>query len=136
MYEVNWLAIVIAGVANIMLGMIWYNKHVFGTAWMNAARLNAGEMNASIGRMVGGALGGAVTAMIMAYVLTYFGMAWGVFDIIGAVELSLWTWLGFVMPVLLGSVLWEQKSCKLFFINAGFWFVAMCVMSSILVVFV
>ena len=72
-------------------------------------------------------------AVVMAYVMAHFGIAWGVFDVIGAIELAFWLWIGFVVPVTLGVVLWEGKSVKLFFINAGYWLVSMVVASVILV---
>ena len=76
---------------------------------------------------------GFLAAMLIAYVMSYFGMAWGVADWIGALELSIWCWLGFTAPVLLGTVLWEQKPFKLYVINALYWFVVLVVMAQILV---
>ena len=71
-------------------------------------------------------------SVVVAYVMNHFGIAWGVFDWIGGVELGFWCWLGFAAPVLLGPVLWEGKSTKLYAINAGFWLVSFIVMGVIL----
>ncbi|TAK38510.1 MAG: DUF1761 domain-containing protein [Saprospiraceae bacterium] len=35
--EFNWLAIIVAAFVPTVLGFIWYNPKVFGTAWMKAA---------------------------------------------------------------------------------------------------
>lgn len=67
--------------------------------------------------------------MIAAYVMYYFGVAWGVYDIIGAIELGFWCWAGFVAPVMLGTVLWDQKPFSLFLINAGYWFASFMAMA-------
>ena len=35
MIEINWLALLAAAVSTFIVGFIWYNPKVFGTAWMN-----------------------------------------------------------------------------------------------------
>ncbi|QQR88242.1 MAG: DUF1761 domain-containing protein [Flavobacteriales bacterium] len=35
--QVNWLVQLLAALVPMLVGMIWYNPKVFGTAWMNAA---------------------------------------------------------------------------------------------------
>src|SRR5262245_48460798 len=40
----NWLAVLVAALASLPVGFIWYNPKVFGTAWMKAAGV---DMNAS-----------------------------------------------------------------------------------------
>jgi hypothetical protein len=73
--------------------------------------------------------------MLVAYVMNHFGIAWGVFDWIGAVELAFWCWLGFVAPTMLGMVLWEMKPIKYYAMVAGYWLVAFIMMAVILVSF-
>ena len=45
-----------------------------------------------------------LASMLAAYVMNYFGIAWGVYDWIGAIELGIWSWIGFVAPAMLGQV--------------------------------
>jgi hypothetical protein len=133
MYEVSLLPIILGGIANLVIGFVWYNPQVFGTAWMTLAGLSKEHMEAGMKKMPLMALIGTVAAVVMAYVMAHFAIAWGVWDWIGAVELAFWLWLGFVVPALLGVVLWEGKRVKLFIINAGYWLVSMIVMSLILI---
>jgi hypothetical protein len=74
-----------------------------------------------------------LASMLAAYVMSYFGIAWGVYDWIGAIELGFWCWIGFAAPALLGSVLWEQKPFRLYLINSLYWLVTLVVMAIILV---
>jgi len=74
-----------------------------------------------------------LASMLAAYVMSYFGIAWGVYDWIGAIELGFWCWIGFAAPALLGSVLWEQKPFRLYLINSLYWLVPLVVMAIILV---
>ena len=66
--------------------------------------------------------------------MSYFAIAWGVFDVIGAIELGFWSWVGFVAPTMLGVVLWEQKPIKLYLINALYWLVAFVAIAITLVI--
>lgn len=75
-----------------------------------------------------------VAGLISAYVMNYFGIAWNVFDVVGAIELGIWCWVGFAAPALFGQVLWDQKPLRLYFINSLYWLVSFVVMAVILVV--
>ena len=37
---INWIAVLCSGLVPIIIGFIWYNPKVFGTAWMKAADMN------------------------------------------------------------------------------------------------
>lgn len=133
MFEVTFLPIFIAGILNVVLGMVWYNPKVFGTAWMAGANVTPEMAERGKKKMPLMALIGLIAAMLVAYVMNHFGIAWGVFDWIGAVELAIWCWVGFVAPTLIGSVLWEMKPLKYYAINAGFWLTSFIVMALTLV---
>jgi hypothetical protein len=132
MFEVNYIAVLVAGVVNLVLGMIWYAPRVFGSAWMRMSNITPDMVERGKKTMPLMAFTALVAGVIMAYVLSFFAISWGVFDVIGATELAFWTWLGFMAPVLMGSVLWEQKPLKLYFLNAGYWLVGLIVMAQIL----
>lgn len=132
MFEVNYIAVLVAGIASLVLGMIWYAPKVFGGAWMRMSNITPEMVERGKRKMPLMAFTALVAGVIMAYVLSFFAIAWGVFDVVGAVELSFWTWLGFMAPVLLGSVLWEQRPVKLYVLNAGYWLVSLIVMAQIL----
>lgn len=132
MYEISLVSILAAGVANVIVGMVWYNPRVFGSAWMRLSNVTPEAAERGKKMMPVMAFFGLVASVVMAYVMMHFGIAWGVFDWIGGFELGFWIWLGFVAPVLLGSVLWEGKSLKLYAINAGYWFVVLVLMGVIL----
>lgn len=130
MYEVALVPVLIAGIANVVLGMIWYHPKVFGTTWM---RLVNAPQGVSTQNMIIATVVAFLAALVMAYVLAYFGIAWGVFDWIGAIELAFWVWLGFTAVPLLGMVLWERKSITAYCIVAGYWLVSLVVMALIFI---
>ncbi|MFZ2886219.1 MAG: DUF1761 domain-containing protein [Minisyncoccia bacterium] len=133
MFEVTLIPILVAGIANVILGMIWYNPKVFGTAWMACVGMSPEQAEKGKRRMWLSAFFAVLAAMVAAYVMNHFGIAWGVFDWIGGVELAFWCWLGFVAPTMLGMVLWEMKPFKYYAIVAGYWLVSFIMMAVILV---
>lgn len=134
MFEVTFLPILIAAIVNMVIGYVWYHPKVFGTAWMMSAGISPEQAESGKKRMPITAGVGLLASMVVAYVMNYFGIAWGVFDWIGAIELGFWSWVGFTAPVLLGSILWEQKPFKYYAINAGYWLVAFITIAVVLVV--
>ena len=133
MFEVTLWPILAAGILNVVLGIIWYHPKVFGTAWMASAGITPEKAEAGKKKMPIMAFLAFLAAMVVAYVMNYFGIAWGVFDWIGAVELGFWCWIGFTAPTMLGMVLWEGKPVKYYAIVSGFWLVSFVAMAVVLV---
>lgn len=137
--HVNYLAVIAAVFANIALGFLWYGP-VFGGSWRKEmgiaadARPAPGAMWRSMSLMVFGAL-------LMAWVLSYDEAVWRPSSWKAGADqtpamygffAALFTWLGYIVPLLLGGVAWENKSEKLFAINAGYWLIALLAMGMIL----
>lgn len=133
MIEVAFWPILAAGVAAVLIGWIWYHPKVFGTRWMQMSGITPEMAERGKKRMPLMALAGLGASMLIAYVMNYFGIAWGIYDFVGAIQLGFWSWIGFVAPTMLGMVLWEQKPFRLYLINVLYWLLALIVMALILV---
>ena len=133
---INYVAVVAAAAANMVVGFLWYGP-LLGKQWMH-------EMGFTREKIEGMAAKGmsvtytlqAVGALMMAYVLAHVlgisAQAFGSLTTTGALTGAFWMWLGFVAPVLLGVVLWEGKSWKLYAIQAGYFLVTLEVMAAVL----
>lgn len=132
MISVDLLSVFSAGVVSLVIGFVWYHPSVFGGAWTRMTNLSPEAVERGKRRMPLMAFFGLLASMLVAYVMGYFGMAWAVFDVIGSIELAFWCWVGFVVPTMLGTVLWEQKSFKLYLINASYWLVSFIAMAIVL----
>lgn len=132
MIEINFGAVFVAAIAGFLVGFTWYHPNVFGTLWMRLAKVNPGSADAKKMMVQSIVLGFVVTA-ISAYVMAHFIAVWGAVNFLEAAQFGFWVWMGFQMPILIGSVLWEQKPWNLFFLNGAYWLVSMIVMSGILV---
>ena len=134
MTEVTFWPILGAGIAAVAIGFVWYHPSVFGTVWMRMVNFTPEQSERGKKKMPLMAVCGLIAAMVVAYVMNYFGIAWGVYDWIGALELGFWSWAGFVAPIMLGMVLWEQRPFKQYLISALYWLVTMMVMAVILLI--
>ena len=114
---------VTGGLLAVVIGFVWYSPKVFGSAWMQMVNPTPESVEAGKKKMPQMILVAFVAAMILAWLTSQFAMMWGALTIGSALELGFWIWLGFMMPVSLSPVLWEQKPLKYFLINGGYWLV-------------
>lgn len=128
----EYVPILAAGIVSVIIGFVWYHPSVFGSAWMRMTGITPEMAERAKKRMPLMMILGLLASLLVAYVMSYFALAWGVFDWIGAVELGFWCWAGFIAPTMLGSVLWDMKPFKLYLINAGFWLVSCVSMALVL----
>jgi len=126
-------AIVASGLSALGIGMIWYHPKVFGSIWARMSGLTPEMQEVSKRKMPVMAFFGFLAAMLVAYVMSYVSAAWGFYTWQGGLQLGFWCWAGFVAPILLGSVLWEQKSFSLYLINAAYWLITLMVMAQFIV---
>ncbi|PIQ77502.1 hypothetical protein COV82_04140 [Candidatus Peregrinibacteria bacterium CG11_big_fil_rev_8_21_14_0_20_46_8] len=130
--EVNYLLVVIAGLAIMILGAIWYSPPVFGNIWMKYAGVSKGDIDKVKPKMPLYYLGGFVTALVTAFVLFHFVEFVNAVTVSDALQLAFWLWLGFSATQTLGGVLWEMKKMPWFWINALYNLVALGLASTIL----
>jgi hypothetical protein len=135
--NINIIAILVAVVANFILGFIWYTP-LFGKAWAKEMGFDTTVKPAS-GELAKGMIFMVIGNFFLAYVFAHNIAAWSYVP--GTAEMSMtqnilsstiFTWLGFYLPVDIGVVTWEKKSWKLFFINTGYHFMMLLVASLIL----
>ena len=134
MYEVTLLPIFVSGFVTVVIAFGWYHPKLFGSAWIAMSGITPEVAERGKKNMPIAVCFAFLASMLVAYVMNHFGVAWGVYDVVGAVELGFWSWVGFVAPTMLGIVLWEQKPFKLYLINALYWLVSFIAIAVTLVI--
>lgn len=128
MIPTSFISILAAGITSVVIGWIWFHPKVFGGAYMAGMTSEMQERGKK--RMPVSVILTLLASMIVAWVMTFVGNALYEFvDVVGAVELGFWIWLGFIAPSMLGAVLWEQKPFKLYLINSLYWLVNLIVIA-------
>ena len=129
---INYWAVLVAGVANMAVGFLWYGP-LFGRTWKGLMGFTDESIKSMKMTPAMSMAGGFIVSLIMAYVLAIFISIFGVWDIKSALYLTCWIWLGFLATNTIGSYLWEGKPFKLFLLNSIEQFVAVNIMAVILV---
>lgn len=126
--HINYLAVFVAALSSFLIGGAWYSPVMFAKGWMHENNLTDDDMkNANMAKIFGGSF---ILALIIAFNLAAFlgpeaNLVWGITA--GALA-----GIGWVAAALGIIYLFERKSLKLFFINAGYQAVTFIVMGGIL----
>ncbi|MCC7500410.1 DUF1761 domain-containing protein [Candidatus Nomurabacteria bacterium] len=126
---VNYFAIVVATVINTVLGFIWYGP-LLGKPWMKEMGFTEEHMRRAQEKgMTQNYILMIIGALLLNYVLAYWILvgeqAFGTLDVQMAMVAAFWAWLGFIATTMLGQVLWDGKSWKLYAINIGYYLVSL-----------
>ncbi|MGJ8591471.1 MAG: DUF1761 domain-containing protein [Aquaticitalea sp.] len=156
--EINFLAMAVAALTTLVVGFIWYHPKVFGTVWMNAAGLSEDELKkGNMLKIFGlttllslmmtivvmsltvhqtgayGMIGGQLTDEILPSFQVFmddYGTKFRTFKH-GALH-GLIAGLFFAFPIIAINGLFEHKSAKYIFVNAGYWMVTLTIMGAII----
>ncbi len=125
----NWVAIIVAAVVNIVLGSLWFSPLLFQKPWV-ALRVDKAPMSGTASPMlyVITAVGALVSAMTLDWII---GLAHAS-TLLGGAIIGLYAGLGFVAPAILSDNLFNERPIKLYLIVAGFPVVGLLVMGAII----
>jgi hypothetical protein len=157
--EINFYAILVAALAPLVVGFIWYSPLLFGKAWMKETNLTDEELKkGSMLKIFGltflfSVMFAMVIQMLCVHQFGPLGMIGGP-DFIETAKPSyaafmadygtafrtakhgalhgLMTGLFLALPMMAINGLFERKSWKYIFIHAGFWTVSMTIMGAII----
>lgn len=131
---VNIWAVLAAAVSYMVIGTLWYGP-LFGKQWMALSGLTLEGMKVMALKPWQAMIGGFITAFFFAFVLAHVAVMFAAVDVMGALQLGFWMWLGFVVTTQAAPFLWEGKPFRLWVIHGSMSFVATLVMALIIVLF-
>ncbi len=109
MFEnIPWLAIIVATVANMVLGFLWFGP-LFGKQWAEASGVDMDNTEASPTMYVVPALGALVAAIVLWNMMS----AMDVSTMATALGVAFWAWLGFVALTSLTNSMFRGNSTRL-----------------------
>ena len=134
--QVNYLAVVLAAIANMAVGFLWFGP-IFGKAWIAMMGWTPQEMGEAQKKgmtksYIIAFVGSLLTAWVLAELIVLVNSYLGLTGMMAGLKASFLGWIGFTVPVLLSSVVWEGKSWKLWSLNVGYYLVAFIVMGAII----
>lgn len=126
----TWLGVVLGAVASMIIGFVWYSQKVFGSAWMKligksksdiTKEKKKGMWKSLVIDFVASGIVAYALSLGVDYITTFAGLFIAAFSI----------WFTFIATTMLGTVIWEGKPWKLYFINAGYRLVSILAMTLI-----
>src|SRR5688500_7188710 len=127
--EINFWAILLAALVNMVIGGAWYSMNLFGRPWMNYVGQTEEELK---GGAAPGYIGMTLAAVVMAYVLAHFVDYAEASSITQGAATGLWVWVGFVATAMSGELLFEGRPKGLYLINTGYYLVTLPLMGALL----
>ena len=124
----NWLAIIIAASANMVIGTLWYGTWAFGKSWMTLSGHNMGE-GMSPGPLYAMT---AAAAVVQAITMSWFVAQTGANSGAAGAIIGLYVGLGFVATAMFAEVLFAGRHPRLYAITAGYSVVAAIVQGMII----
>jgi hypothetical protein len=106
--HIDLLSILIAAIANIIIGLVWYSRYLFGTE-PNPSHLPRRFAN----------LWTILVAFVTAYILAFFEAFLGVTTVTDGMFVGFLVWVGFIATTQISAVIWGKMTLKRFMVHTG-----------------
>lgn len=131
--SINYIAVLVAAVATMVIGSVYYAPPVLGRAWMKLVGKNADDVRKGMWMSMFWMF---VAALVESFILAHFvGYTNAGTWMDGAVT-GFWLWIGFVVTTMFADYNYAGKSKKLYLIQIGYHLISLLVMGGILAVWV
>ena len=123
--QINFLAVVVAAIAHMATGLVWFSRRLFGEAWVT---LTGKDLAPARAWLPVAAVGHLAIALVLAVLIE----ATGATSPQGGLVVALLVWVGFVVTLEIGELVWEKIPFQLFLIRIGDHLVALSLAGLIL----
>ncbi len=130
------LAIILAGLASMPIGMLWYGP-LFGKTWAKLMGFSTASMDDSKKKMRATYAAQLTGTVVQAFVLSLMIFSSRVFELGQVMLLAFWLWLGFMATVIMTKQLFDTRPFNrhLYAIDAFYQLVVLEVMAIIIYLF-
>lgn len=134
--NINYLAVLVSAIASMVLGSLWYGP-LFGKTWMSLSGKTEADLAAAKAKGMGKSyalmfIGSMVMSYVLAHGLIFASAYTKTYGAQAGLMVGFWSWFGFIAPVSLGIVLWDNKPWKLWFLNNGYHLINLLIIGVIL----
>jgi len=133
---INYLAVLAGAIMSMPLGFLWYGP-LFGKQWMAWSGMDPKAIDKAKAKGMGKSytimfIGSLIMSFVLAHSLVFASVYTQTSGVAAGLMVGVWSWLGFIAPVTLGTVLWDGKPWKLWVLNNAYYLILLCVMGVIL----
>ena len=110
--DINLYAVIAAWIIHTASGLIWFQPKLFGNEW---SKLTGKELKPAKKWLIPGLVG----HLSMVFVIVIFIKMANITNGSGGLLVGLLCWIGFVVPLEIGELIWEKIPFRLFLIRIG-----------------
>jgi len=123
--DINFYAVFIAWIIHTASGLLWFQPKLFGNEW---SKLTGKELQPDKKWIIPGLIGHLIMGFVIVVIIKLAGIENGW----GGLLVGLLGWIGFVVPLETGELIWEKIPFRLFLIRVGNQFVGIGISGFIL----
>lgn len=127
--HVNYLAVLVAAIANYGIATIWYAV-IFGKVWQKLTGIT--DMRPAPLNIVLVLVGSLILSFVLYHSIVFGNAYMKMSGIAGGLMGGFFGWLGYIAPVTLSTKLYEKKPWGLWLLDNAFWLISLLVMGAIL----
>jgi hypothetical protein len=109
---INFYAVIVAWLIHVGMGLLWFQPKLFGHKW---SELTGQGLKPATKWIVPGFLGHFVMVLVLAILIYQTNSNTG----FGGMLIGLLAWIGFIVPLEIGELVWEKIPFRLFLIRIG-----------------
>lgn len=130
--NLNYLAIIVATLTNVILGSWWYSPAGMGKKWskMTGVDMMKSPKQETQRAIMAVFVGAIVQALVLAVVINSLGVT----NALDGVIIGVVLWAGFMAATSLGDALYSRRGWGFWWLNASFYLIVMVVNSLIFAV--
>jgi hypothetical protein len=110
--NINLIAVFVAWLIHIAMGLIWFRPGLFGNEW---SKLTGKELKPASNWSIPGFIGHLIMIFVLAFLIRLTNSNNG----LSGLFIGLLAWIGFIVPMEIGELVWEKIPFKLFLIRIG-----------------
>jgi hypothetical protein len=122
---INYVAVLVAWVFHVVSGLIWFRPELFGNEW---SKLTDKELKPAKKWLIPGLIGHLLMVFVLVILIKLTNANTG----FSGMVIGLLTWIGFIVPMESGELVWEKIPFRLFLLRTGNQLVGMAVSGFIL----
>jgi hypothetical protein len=123
--SINFYSIIVAWIIHTLTGLIWFHHKLFGKEW---SKLTGKELKPASKWIIPGFLGHFIMILVLALLIKFTNANSGSSGLV----IGLLIWIGFIVPMEIGELVWEKIPFRLFLLRIGNQFVGFCISGFIL----
>lgn len=118
--DINYLAVVVGVVVNMIAGGLWYSPLLFAKPWMAETGISMEAISEDRAGMIRGYVASVIASIAIVFAMSVLVEAADASGAVDGLLIGLMAGIGFVATTQLANYAFESRSVRLYAINVGY----------------